>query len=633
MMTATALTTKAPRFDVDSLRCAAIGQWRDIFARLGIDVPAHPKLHGPCPVCGGKDRFRFDDLDGKGTWYCNQCDPHAGDGFHLIQNVLQCDFPLAADHVTRVLGHSRPVGLVERKAVTSTNGSKPVRVVRDVPTGVLGTSLFSYTDATGQPVIYAQRIEHGGGGKHFCQWGPAPDGTGWQSNLDHAPKPRPLYRLPAILSDPSATVIVHEGEKAVEAACQAELPGLHTTSLAGAKSAHLSDFSAMSGRRVVICPDHDQDGERYGQCVRQLATEAGAASVSILHLPDLPLKGDVVEWLEAGGTAEAFSALLTTALEPSLPTLLPPAEIAAPPRITDAIVSYEDLLRFDMPERKEHLPWLKEGSLVMVFGPRGIGKTMLQLGLTAGLVTGTRFLAWSVTAPVGVLYIDGEMPLDELRSRTTSFLVEPPKAPLHFLTSEVVYHKTQRDLTLTSSEVQDEITAMLDAHPDIRVVILDNISSLFVGIDEDRKRDWEPISAWLVRLRHRGLSVILVHHAGKGGNQRGTSGREDALDVVIQLDRPSQYDAREGCHFELRFTKARSVKGDDVAPLDIRLSEAGGRVQLSYQALEESKLDEVRRLYEDGIISPSDMAVEANITKGYASKLIKKVKASAGVSA
>ena len=292
---------------------------------------------------------------------------------------------------------------------------------------------------------------------------------------------------------------------------------------------------------------------------------------------------------------------------------IPPSE---KPRlgIVDATVSYEELLQLNMPERKQHLAWLKEGSLVMVFGPRGIGKTMLQLGLTAGLVTGTKFLAWEVSAPVGVLYIDGEMPLDELRNRTTALLVEQPKAPLHFLTSQVVYHKTQRDLTLTSSEVQDEITAMLDAHPDIRVVILDNISSLFVGIDEDRKRDWEPISAWLVRLRHRGLSVVLVHHAGKGGNQRGTSGREDALDVVIQLDRPSQYDAREGCHFELRFTKARSVKGDDVAPLDVRLNESPGRVHLDFKPLEESKLDQVTRLLEDGLTSPSDVAEELGIT-------------------
>ncbi|EGO0679184.1 hypothetical protein ITK59_004563, partial [Salmonella enterica] len=50
----------------------AAGQWGNILKRLGITVPAGGQ-HGPCPVCGGKDRFRFDDKNGRGTWFCNQC--------------------------------------------------------------------------------------------------------------------------------------------------------------------------------------------------------------------------------------------------------------------------------------------------------------------------------------------------------------------------------------------------------------------------------------------------------------------------------------------------------------------------------------------------------------------------------
>ena len=421
-------------------------------------------------------------------------------------------------------------------------------------------------------------------------------------------------------------IVIHEGEKAAEAARLALLPGIHTTTLSGARSPHLSDFQPLSGRRVLICPAQDQDGELYAESVTSLAKNSRGQFCRSLRLPGLPPKGDIVEWLQQGGATEQFTMLVETAHENA-----PPEETR--PRILDAVVRFEELLSFDLPERKEHLAWLREGSLAMVFGPRGIGKTMLQLGLTAGLVTGTKFLSWPVTAPVGVLYIDGEMPLDELRKRTISMLVEPPKAPLHFLTSEVVYHKTQRDLILTDPAVQTDITTFLDGRPEIRVVILDNISSLFVGIDEDRKRDWEPINAWLVRLRHRGLAVVLVHHAGKGGHQRGTSGREDALDIVIQLDRPVQYDAREGCHFELRFTKSRSVKGDDVMPLDIKVVEKAAGVQLEHKPLEESKLEQVRRLFEDGISSPTDIAEELGISKGHASRLLKKVKGSVGAMA
>ena len=103
-MTTPQPATKPARFDANTVRQAADGEWRDILARLTIEVPAHAKQHGFCPACGGRDRFRFDDKDGRGTWFCNQCDPQAGDGFALVMNVRGCAFPEALRLVAGVLG-------------------------------------------------------------------------------------------------------------------------------------------------------------------------------------------------------------------------------------------------------------------------------------------------------------------------------------------------------------------------------------------------------------------------------------------------------------------------------------------------------------------------------------------------
>jgi len=295
--------------------------------------------------------------------------------------------------------------------------------------------------------------------------------------------------------------------------------------------------------------------------------------------------------------------------------------------LTHALLEYQGLLALKLPERKRYLPFLPEAGSAMVFGPRGIGKTWFQLSLAAALTTGKPFLRWPVFEPSGVLYIDGEMALEELQTRTTALLSELPQAPLFFLTSEWTYHKLQRDLVLTSEEVRDEISAILDDNPGIRVVIFDNISCLFSGIDEDRKRDWEPIAAWLIRLRHRGLTTVLVHHSGKAGQQRGTSGREDSLDTVIKLSQPTGYDSREGCHFELNFTKCRSSKGEDVAAIDVRLGEENGQLTWTWETLEKSKEDQARQLFQEGVTSPSELGEELGITKGYASKLLRKLKA------
>jgi putative DNA primase/helicase len=83
------------------LRDQAKGRWRSILPRF--DIPAaflDGKQH-PCPVCGGKDRARFDDKDGQGTWICNQCG--AGDGVALVMKVAGYSFQDAAARIRELL--------------------------------------------------------------------------------------------------------------------------------------------------------------------------------------------------------------------------------------------------------------------------------------------------------------------------------------------------------------------------------------------------------------------------------------------------------------------------------------------------------------------------------------------------
>lgn len=79
----------------------ARGKWHSILVALGIEERALRNVHGPCPTCGGKDRFRFDDKDGDGTFYCSHCG--AGDGLRLVMNFLLCDFKSACRRVEELL--------------------------------------------------------------------------------------------------------------------------------------------------------------------------------------------------------------------------------------------------------------------------------------------------------------------------------------------------------------------------------------------------------------------------------------------------------------------------------------------------------------------------------------------------
>ncbi len=85
----------------------AMGQWVEILPHFGVSPKLLNKRNQPCPVCGGKDRFRFTDKEGRGTYYCNQCGP--GNGFTLIKKVAGLDFKDAATKIDELLGDAGPI--------------------------------------------------------------------------------------------------------------------------------------------------------------------------------------------------------------------------------------------------------------------------------------------------------------------------------------------------------------------------------------------------------------------------------------------------------------------------------------------------------------------------------------------
>ncbi|EBF2917642.1 DNA primase [Salmonella enterica subsp. enterica serovar Agama] len=83
----------------------ACGHWPRILPALGVKVIKN--RHQSCPVCGGSDRFRFDDKEGRGTWFCNHCG--AGDGLKLVEKVFGVTPSEAAGKVNAVTGNLPPV--------------------------------------------------------------------------------------------------------------------------------------------------------------------------------------------------------------------------------------------------------------------------------------------------------------------------------------------------------------------------------------------------------------------------------------------------------------------------------------------------------------------------------------------
>jgi putative DNA primase/helicase len=80
----------------------ARGRWREILPALGIETRFLTNKHGPCPLCGGRDRFRFDDRRGEGTYYCNQCG--AGVGLIMLRKLHGWSYAEACAKVDEIIG-------------------------------------------------------------------------------------------------------------------------------------------------------------------------------------------------------------------------------------------------------------------------------------------------------------------------------------------------------------------------------------------------------------------------------------------------------------------------------------------------------------------------------------------------
>lgn len=291
---------------------------------------------------------------------------------------------------------------------------------------------------------------------------------------------------------------------------------------------------------------------------------------------------------------------------------------------TPTAISIGDLLATEFPPREHILePIIPTQGLVMAYGPRGTGKTHFSLGVAYAVASGSAFLGWSAPKPRGVLFLDGEMPATVIQERLASIVSandKQPDAPLLIVNPDLQELGTPN---LSDPMHQAALEGLLE---DIELIIVDNLSTLCRGGVENEAESWLPVQEWALRQRSAGRSVLFIHHAGKNGGQRGTSRREDVLDTVIALKRPSDYQPEQGACFEVHFEKARGFHGTDAEPFEARLAtDEHGRQTWILRSLDDSTFDKIIALHKEGL-SQYEIANEVHRHKSRISRYLKKAR-------
>ena len=288
-------------------------------------------------------------------------------------------------------------------------------------------------------------------------------------------------------------------------------------------------------------------------------------------------------------------------------------------------LSVAQFLALDIPPREMMLaPWLPEKGLAMVHSPRGVGKTHFALSAGYAVATGGALLRFEAPRPRRVVYIDAEMPANTMQQRLASLVFagkEPPDPSFFRILSADLIEGGLPDLA--TAEGQAEIDA---AVADAELIIVDNISTLVRSVKENEAEGWLPVQGWALAHRRTGRSVLFVHHTGKGGLQRGTSRREDVLDTVIGLRRPSDYTPDQGARFEVHFEKARGFHGDDARTFEAKYEERNGAAMWMRTEIADVEIDRVVDALKEGM-SLRGVANELQMHRSKVERLKKKAAA------
>jgi len=293
------------------------------------------------------------------------------------------------------------------------------------------------------------------------------------------------------------------------------------------------------------------------------------------------------------------------------------------PKLIDGILSADQFAKLKLPNTRTFLdPIIAEQRIILLTGWRGVGKTWAALSQADCITRGIPFGPWPVVEPTVCFYLDGEMACQDIQKRLQGLNPSGErKAPLFIYSDAHMNSLGLSRASLLNKRWRTEMkTILIDLG--VKVFFIDNIASLAPGIDENSKQAWDPVNQWLIELRFAGITSELLHHTNKDGGQRGTSAREDNLDLSIILKQPSDYSPESGADFVMSFSKSRVAYDDLKKMQDTRftLTQQDGRLTWTWREVKAEIKEEAIRMIDQGM-DYKDIASALGISKGRISQI------------
>ena len=278
------------------------------------------------------------------------------------------------------------------------------------------------------------------------------------------------------------------------------------------------------------------------------------------------------------------------------------------------------LASMDLPQRPRLLgEFLREGDLAYLFAPRGHGKSWLAMLIGHAVALGVALGEWAAGESARpVYYFDAEMNLPDVQARARKIGITSDN--FHWLSNEHLYMTQGVSVNIADPAHQAALSAML---PPGSLFIIDNLSTGQKGMRENENDDFDKLKDWLLELRRNRITAIIVHHAGRvGDNMRGGSRREDPAHWILSLKDASEEGT--GCmRFTTTFTKCRNCQAREALPLRWTIRDEGQGIVYTCETY--SGRDALLSHITDGVTSATELAELLGVATGTVSKWAAKL--------
>lgn len=380
---------------------------------------------------------------------------------------------------------------------------------------------WTYRHADGRAAFVVARYNNSGGKKMFYPWCVVGERREWSSK--HFPKPRPIYNLPALVANPDAVVVVVEGERCADAGASLNLPGVvFTTWAGGSKGGNIdkAEWTPLAGRRVIVWPDLDDDGQKAKQKLVGKLCEVGAAEVFVTEAPGKYAKWDIAEAVDAGEDIEGI-------LEGAVIHRTKPTEQDEFSKAAEKVVELfpSPWIEFPTPHAFPDpgtvipsFPVFDLGALSLLSGASKSRKSWVATELAIAAASGGDFQGFPCEKRRKVLYVDLELRNHSLAKRMHSVCraknVEP--SSLNGFLMTLPWRHVH--LTHSTPQIIAELTRIVKEWG-AEYVIIDPLYILMDGDESDPEVVQAVYKECAKLTRDTGAGVLMLHHFPKGSSE------------------------------------------------------------------------------------------------------------------